>query len=137
MNNAAIEQELRTRPLKQVFADVDLRIKYRERKMQGVKSEFIFIRLEPLANQNKLKDRLCINIISPPHHEMSSLIGILRERLLKSGLNQKFIENSGALFLFKDKKLMTSFTQKVISYHLRNILLRHPFQKSPGFDRII
>lgn len=83
MDHSASEAELRTKPLRELYPDVELRTKYRESKMSAAKSnKSVFIRLEP-DKSCKIEGRMCFNIISPVSYDMGHLIGALRDRMAK------------------------------------------------------
>lgn len=111
MDHSASEAELRTKPLKELYPDVELRAKYRESKMSAAKSsKSVFIRLEP-HKSCKIKGRMCFNIISPISYDMGHLPAALRDRMVKE---KTIVFGEGhSLFLYLRNKVMTAWSQKV------------------------
>jgi hypothetical protein len=77
----------------------------------------VFIRFEPNQKYRKIEGTVCINIIAPSNYEMGYLIGTLRDRLLKQKIKHKIgLNEQQSIFLFNNKKMMTSFKQKIGSF---------------------
>ena len=69
MTAKASEIELRHRPLKVLYPEVELRKKYQESRLQSVKSNnSVFIRLEPNDKYCKIEGNFFISIIAPVNY---------------------------------------------------------------------
>jgi hypothetical protein len=87
MTAKASEIELKHRPLKVLYPEVELRKKYQEARLQSVKTaNSVFIRLEPNEKYCKIEGNFFISIIAPANYEMGYLLGTLRERLIKQNV---------------------------------------------------
>ena len=70
----------------------------------------VFIRCEPNQKHCKIIGALCLNIIAPVGYEMGYLIGTIKDRLIKNNAN---IDEQTSFYLFLNKKIMTSFSEKI------------------------
>lgn len=61
-----IDDVRKHRPLKSIYADVELRIKFRESKLQSAKSDnVVLVRCEPHQKYCKIPGAFCLNLFVP------------------------------------------------------------------------
>ncbi len=60
-----------------------------------------------------MENKIFINLLAPANYEMGYLIGTIKQKLLK---NKAGLSEAQGIFLFSNKKLMTSFKEKISTF---------------------
>ena len=103
------EEYLKTKPLRQLYPDIQIRKKIVSQKLQDKEANQVFIRCQPHPKYCTIPNLHCLNIIAPNNYDIAYLTATIHSRIQSKMLNS----NMQSLYIFCRGKIVTAFRQKI------------------------
>lgn len=106
MEDRQEDRIMKTRPLKEIYPDLELRKKFADMKLENNKGfHQILVRCEPHPKHCRITDAPYLNILAPTSCELAYISATVHTRVV----GKKVTGPESSTYLFNNNKLVTAF----------------------------